>query len=50
MLKMCPSSDVVSGDLSGRSLWDRGEHDLYVSLHELFDGEVVVFGPVPGLG
>ena len=41
---------MVSGDLSGRALWDHGEHDLYVSLHELLDSGVIIFGPVPGLG
>ena len=41
---------MVSGDLCGRAMWNRGEHDLYVPLYKLFDGEVIIFDPVPGLG
>ena len=41
---------MVAGDLCGRALWNCGEHDLYVPLYKLFDGEVIIFGPVPGLG
>ena len=41
---------MIPGDPGGRALWDCGEHNLYVALHELLDGEVVILGPVPGLG
>ena len=41
---------MVSSDLCGRALWNRGEHDLYVPLYKLLHGEVIIFGPVPGLG
>ena len=41
---------MVSCDLCGRALWNRGEHDLYVPLYKLLHGEVIIFGPGPGLG
>ena len=41
---------MIPGDPGGRAFWDCGEHDLYITLNELFDGEVVILGPMPGLG
>ena len=41
---------MVTGDLCGRALWDCGEHDHYITLYKLFDGEAIILGPVPGLG
>ena len=36
--------------LGGRAFWDHREQDLDVALYELLDGEIVIFGPMPGLG